>query len=196
MLNRGRVRPPSLCIGAVLVGAVFFFGCKEIPTEAPFKLPEMRREAKHFAPMPPAEDPKYPRYDPYQPLYQGSRFWRHRKSAPPTKKVDWRELHKIELSNLGFEMLKYGAVAAVLGIAFCLSVQNELADAFGAFVAAAGLISIGFGMGFLWISEVWQWIVYGLTCTLVVWLFMRFRGRGVKIRRSKVPCKTPSEPVQ
>jgi len=194
--NTYRVVTTRTRIVAALLGAAFLFGCKEVSlpdiSGDSFKLPPKVRAF----PAPPAEDPKYPRYDPYQPLYQGNRFWRDRKSAPPTKKIDWREQHKIELSNLGFDMLKWGAVGAVLGIAFCLSVQNELADAAGAFVAAAGLISIGFGMGFLWITEIWQWMVYAATAGATIWLVMRFRGRGLKFRKPKPSCKIPPEPVE
>jgi hypothetical protein len=193
MTTKCRVRPSSLpIVAALLMGAVFLFGCKEIE-KVPFKLPELKREAAST--LPPAEDIRYPRYDPYKPVYQGSRFWRHRKSVPPQEKIDWKVQHQIELSKLGLEMVTWGALVAVFGIAACLASSIELVDAIGAFVGALGLTSVGFGMGFMWISEIWVWMAYAATIALIIWLAMKFRGRGVSIPRRKTPCKKPAEQV-
>jgi len=131
----------------------------------------------------PVDDPSLGEIDPRQPVYQDGVQKR-------LKVMDWKLMHQIELSNRGLKMVEWGAIAFAVGVAVCLAFHNALIDTIGSCIGFFGGGSVGIGLGLMWISEIWIWVCYGLTIASVIGLIVYFRGRGVKLKKSKkeIPC--------
>jgi len=124
----------------------------------------------------PINDPSLPAVDPKKPVYQDGVQKR-------LAETDWSLMHKIALSNKGLGMVEYGAYIFAVGIAVCLAFHNALIDTIGSCIGFFGASMIGIGMGLMWISEIWMWVVYGLSIAAVIGAIVYFRGKGLKLKK-------------